>query len=180
MPVTMRKKTNPRELPEPEIVALSAIPLDKLDKPCPGRPAPAQAARHGVFRRTAFLGLMLLSLCAALPLPPAAAAAKHAQKPKPIVEIVAAGRVVNGAAPASGAIVYLKNPISLAIKSYLTGPNGEFHFNNISPQTDYEVWAELNGVQSKHKFISQFSNHTKFVLTLKLEAPKKRKKLGIF
>ncbi len=177
MPVTMRKKTNPHELPEPETVALGPILSNCA---FPGRPAPAQAAWRGVFRKPAFLGLMLLSLCATLPPPPATAAVKHAQKPKPIVEIVAAGKVVNGAAPASGAIVYLKNPISLAIKSYLTGPNGEFHFNNISPQTDYEVWAELNGIQSKHKFISQFSNHTKFLFTLKLEAQKRHKKLGLF
>ena len=86
--------------------------------------------------------------------------------------------MVNGEAPAAGAVVYLENPTSLAIKSYLTNANGGFHFNNISPQTDYEVWAELNGVQSKHKFISQFSNHTKFDFTLKLESKKKRKLLG--
>ena len=122
--------------------------------------------------------MLLLSI--ALPLVPAAGAAKHTRKTKPIVEIVAQGKVVNGGAPASNAVVYLENPISLAIKSYLTGPTGEFHFNNLSPQTDYEVWAELNGVQSKHKFISQFSNHTKFSLTLKLETKTKHKLLGIF
>ncbi len=120
----------------------------------------------------------MLGLCATLLCAPGADAAGHPRKPKPIVEIVAAGKVVNGETPAAGAVVYLENPTSLAIKSYLTNANGGFHFNNISPQTDYEVWAELNGVQSKHKFISQFSNHTKFDFTLKLESKKKRKLLG--
>lgn len=124
--------------------------------------------------------LTLLLLCATLPFTPMASAAKHPHRTKAIVEIVAGGEVVNAGAPAAGAVVYLKNPISLAIKSYLTGPTGDFHFNNISPQTDYEVWAELNGEQSKHKFISQFSSHTKFDFTLKLEPNGKHKFLGIF
>ncbi len=123
--------------------------------------------------------LLPLLLCAALPFLPDAHAAKHPRQPKPMVEIVAAGKVTTNGAPAVGAVVYLENPTSLAVKSYLTGPNGEFHFNNISPQTDYEVWAELNGVQSKHKFISQFSNHTKFTFTLKLVPKGKHKLLGI-
>lgn len=125
----------------------------------------------------------LALLCAALPWvlwAHAAHAAKHPRKLKPIVEVVAAGEVTRDGAPATGAVVYLENPTNLAIKSYLTGPDGAFHFNNIAPQTDYEVWAELNGVQSKHKFISQFSNHTKFVYTLKLEPKGKHKLLGVF
>ncbi len=118
-------------------------------------------------------------LLAALPFAPAANASRHPHKPKAVVEIVAGGKVVRGGSPAAGAVVYLENPTSLTIKSYLTGPAGEFHFNNISPQTDYDVWAELNGIQSKHRFISQFSSHTKFVFTLKLEPQKQHKLLGI-
>lgn len=92
---------------------------------------------------------------------------------------VAEGRVVDKAKqPVNGAVVYLENPISLDIKSYLTTKGGRFHFNQIAPQTDYEVWAEQDGVQSKHKFISQFSNHTKFDFTLKL-TPQKKKILGV-
>lgn len=107
-------------------------------------------------------------------------ASQHHHKPRVLVEVVAEGTVVNAGVPAAGAVVYMKNPISLAIKSYLTGPTGEFHFNNISPQTDYDVWAELNGLESKHKFISQFSNHTKFIYTLKLKPKGKHKLFGIF
>lgn len=148
---------------------------------------PALPRRRPVGRSSAHSALLLL--CAVLPwglwlLSPlcahAAHAAKHTRKPKPIVEVVAAGEVTRDGAPATGAVVYLENPANLAIKSYLTGPDGAFHFNNIAPQTDYEVWAELNGVQSKHKFISQFSNHTKFIYTLKLEPKGKHKLLGVF
>ena len=118
-------------------------------------------------------------VCATLLLVPAAPAQKHKHRPRPAIELVAAGKVLRDGAPIEGAVVYLENPKSLAIKSYLTAPNGEFHFSNISPQTDFEVWAEQNGVQSKHKFISQFSSHTKFVFVLKLEPQKKHKLLGI-
>ena len=78
-----------------------------------------------------------------------------------------------------GAVVYLENPKSLDVQSYLSDSKGYFHFSQISPQTDYEVWAEQNGVQSKHKFISQFSNHIAFHFTLKL-MPERKKFLGIF
>ena len=87
--------------------------------------------------------------------------------------------VINGAKqPVEGAIVYLENPTSLAIKSYLTDNKGHFHFTQLAAQTDYDVWAEQNGVQTKHKFISQFSSHTHFAFTLKLVPEKKKKLLG--
>lgn len=99
---------------------------------------------------------------------------------KPAVRHTVDGIVVNGAkAPVAGAVVYLENPKSLDVQSYLTDAQGRYHFSQISPQTDYEVWAEQNGVQSKHKFISQFSSHVSFHFVLKL-TPAKHKFLGIF
>lgn len=103
----------------------------------------------------------------------------HAQA-KPAVRHTVEGTVINDAkAPVSGAVVYLENPKSLDVQSYLTDDKGQFHFNQISPQTDYEVWAEQNGVETKHKFISQFSSHVHFHFTLKLTT-KRHKFLGIF
>ena len=89
--------------------------------------------------------------------------------------------MVNGAnAPVVGAVVYLENPKSLDVQSYLTDEHGYYHFTHIAAQTDYELWAEQNGVQTKHKFISQFSNHVAFHFTLELTPEKKKKFLGIF
>ncbi len=99
---------------------------------------------------------------------------------KPAIRHTVDGVVVNAAkAPLAGAVVYLENPKSLDVQSYLSDGQGNFHFTHISPQTDYEVWAEKNGVQSKHKFISQFSNHAHFHFNLKV-APERKKFLGIF
>lgn len=109
----------------------------------------------------------------------ALAATAHAQA-KPAVRHTVDGIVLNGAKqPVVGAVVYLENPKSLDVRSYLTDTQGRFHFSQISPQTDYEVWAEQNGVETKHKFISQFSSHVNFHVTLAL-TPKKKKFLGIF
>lgn len=104
---------------------------------------------------------------------------KHAKRPT-VVQRIAQGFVVNGAKqPIEGAIVYLENPTSLDIKSYLTDNKGHFHFTQLAAQTDYEVWAEQDGVQTKHKFISQFSSHNHFDFTLKLVPEHKKKLFGL-
>ncbi len=109
----------------------------------------------------------------------------RADKPKknthvqPVAVRIAEGQVVDGSKkPLEGAVVYLENPTSLDIKSYLSDAKGHFHFAQLAPQTDYEVWAEQNGTQSKHKFISQFNNHTRFDFTLTVDPNKKKKLLG--
>lgn len=148
----------------PNQVLGDVVPLSRATKPLPDP-----------FRRAATALLALIALC------PAVYAQKHKQhKVKPAVDIIAIGKVLHAGAPVEGAVVYLENPKSLTIKSYLTVANGGYHFSNLSPETDYEVWAEQNGIQSKHKFISQFSSHSKFEFTLKLEPEKKHKFLGIF
>lgn len=108
---------------------------------------------------------------------------KHRPVPPIIAVRIAEGHVVNDDnQTVEGAVVYLENPTSLAIKSYLSDAKGNYHFSQLAQQTDYELWAEKDGTQSKHKFISQFSSKTHFVVPLKLDIdPDKRKKfLGIF
>ena len=110
---------------------------------------------------------------------PSKADKNKAKREATAVVRIAQGQVVNGGKkPLAGAIVYLEDPTSLNIKSYLTDESGHFHFNQLAAQTDYEVWAEQNGTQSKHKFISQFSSHTHFSFQLTLDPDKKKKLLG--
>src|SRR5579863_3395536 len=53
-----------------------------------------------------------------------------------------------------GAIVYLKNTKTLTVKSYIADDKGEFHFHALSPNVDYDVYAEFKGVRSANKKLS--------------------------
>jgi protocatechuate 3,4-dioxygenase beta subunit len=60
--------------------------------------------------------------------------------------------------PIPRAIVYLKNTKSLAVKTYITEANGSYHFPALSPNADYEVYAEHHGARSDTKTLSAFDN----------------------
>jgi len=81
------------------------------------------------------------------------------------------GTVVNDAgAPYDGAVVYLQDTKSMVIRSYVANGGGKFHFNQISSDTDYDVWAEMNKHRSKKKTVSMFSSHVKFIFKLKIKS----------
>lgn len=83
------------------------------------------------------------------------------------------GSVVDKAeAPLSGAVVYLKNTKTLAVKSFISNDQGQFRFNALSPNTDYELYAEFNGTRSGTKTISSFDSKTDVVMTLKVDVKK--------
>jgi hypothetical protein len=68
-----------------------------------------------------------------------------------------------------GAVVYLKNSKTLAVKSFISQDNGEFRFNALSPNVDYELYAEFNGARSSTKTISSFDSKTNVTVTLKVD-----------
>ncbi len=89
------------------------------------------------------------------------------------IERVADGKVVNKAdAPLGGAVVYLKDSKSLAVKTFIADDAGHFHFGQLGQNTDYELWAESNGVRSKSKAISSFDSKNAYNFTLKIDAAK--------
>lgn len=88
------------------------------------------------------------------------------------IERIVEGKVVNkGGLPIGGAVVYLKNTRSNTVKTYIADDSGHFRFGELSQDTDYELWAESNGVRSKSKGISSFDNDSKFYFSLKVDAP---------
>jgi hypothetical protein len=83
---------------------------------------------------------------------------------------VVSGKVVDAEnAPIKGAVVYLKDSRSLAVKSFFSDDQGGYRFGQLSQNTDYEVWAENNGKKSAVKTISSFDNKSQFFINLKID-----------
>jgi hypothetical protein len=71
--------------------------------------------------------------------------------------------------PVAKAIVYLKNTKSLAVKTYISDPDGSFHFPALSPTVDYEIYAEHQGARSDTKTLSAFDNRKLVNMNLRLK-----------
>ncbi len=90
-----------------------------------------------------------------------------------VLNRVVSGKVVDkGDAPLKGAVVYLKDDHTLAVKSYIATDTGEYRFGQLASGTDYELWAELNGKKSGTKSISSFDSKNTFTIDLKIDTSK--------
>jgi hypothetical protein len=115
----------------------------------------------------------LLSFPAFSAVPRVAAATAAAQTTKvPKLRTVEGEVCSKDGSPIQGAVVYLKDEKSLAVKSYLSDEQGQFHFRQLSMSLDYDLWAELNGKRSKTKSISQFNSKPDLHYKLKLPVSK--------
>jgi carboxypeptidase family protein len=72
--------------------------------------------------------------------------------------------------PLQKAIVYLKNTKTLAIKTYITEPDGSYRFPALATNVDYEVYAEHQGARSDTKTLSGFDSRKQATITLKIKA----------
>ena len=69
----------------------------------------------------------------------------------------------------NGAVVYIKNSKTLQIRSFITKDQGAYYFHSLSPDVDYELHAESNGVSSPNKTLSSFDSRKKATINLKLK-----------
>ncbi len=62
------------------------------------------------------------------------------------------GKVVGSSnKPKSGAIVYLRNTKTDDIKSFISTADGSYRFGQLSPDVDYEIWAEYQGRKEQYQ-----------------------------
>ena len=66
-------------------------------------------------------------------------------------------------------MVYLSNTHTRAVKTYIVGQDGAYRFPALSPNIDYEVYAQFNGRKSDTKTVSQFDNRQQLNINLKVD-----------
>src|SRR5580698_8612694 len=115
------------------------------------------------FFRNAFL------MAAALLLVVSAAHAAPDNKDKPQGRLLF-GKVLDPQDnPVVGAIVYVTNMRTHAVKTYIVGQEGTYRFPGLST-VDYEVYAQYNGHKSDTKSVSQFDDRSEVYVDLRIDA----------
>lgn len=67
------------------------------------------------------------------------------------------------------AVVYLTNTRTHAVKTYIVSQDGLYRFPALSPNIDYEVYAQFNGRKSDTKTMNQFDTRQQVQINLKVD-----------
>lgn len=92
----------------------------------------------------------------------------------PVAQAQAGGKTVVGFVfnkaeqPLPDAIVYLKNTKTLSVKTFIVGKDAAYRFTALSPNVDYELWAEYQGARSDAKTVSSFDSRSQSHINLKV------------
>jgi len=114
-----------------------------------------------------------LALASILTIVTAMAAALPVPSPEPFKDEpqskVLTGRVLDQEDnPVAGAVVYLTNTRTRAVKTYIAGKEGDYRFPGIASNTDYEIYAQSQGRKSDLKSVSQFDSRNQINVNLKI------------
>jgi len=71
--------------------------------------------------------------------------------------------------PLSNAVVYLSNTRTNVVKSYIVQKDGSYRFPALSPNVDYEVYAQFNGRKSDTKAVSHFDSRQQVNINLRID-----------
>jgi hypothetical protein len=64
----------------------------------------------------------------------------------------------SGSAPLPNAVVYLESSKDNSIRSFIATQDGSYRFGQISPDIDYQVWAQFKDTKSGSKTVSSFDS----------------------
>jgi hypothetical protein len=87
-------------------------------------------------------------------------------------------RVVQGSVfttesqPQANAVVYLQDQKTLEVRTFITQTDGKYRFGQLSPDVDYQLWAEFQNKKSKNRAISSFDSKKQLYFDLKLDQNK--------
>ena len=70
--------------------------------------------------------------------------------------------------PVTGAAVQLKDTKTLQIRSFITQPDGSYHFAGLSTNVEYELKADHDGATSGAKTLSVYDGRKVAIVNLKL------------
>lgn len=70
--------------------------------------------------------------------------------------------------PLKGAIVNVKNTLSLHVRSYVTQADGQYRFYGLHPDIDYEVRAKYRGQAGKTKTLHWYDSRRETRIDLKV------------
>jgi hypothetical protein len=117
------------------------------------------------------VALLMVALPAFPQAPLGGAGASTGERPRQQASMRSlAGQVKSASdAPLSDAVVYLKNTKTLAMKTFITDGTGNYRFNALSPNVDYEVFAEHKGKKSDTKTLSAFDSRDQAYINLKIK-----------
>lgn len=104
-----------------------------------------------------------------------ATTAAHARQEKGQLRTVHGTVSDSSGAPMASAIVYLKNARTLAIRTYISNPQGQYRFSGLDPNADYRIHAEHENLTSSTRTISSYDSRHDILIDLKVNRKKSKK-----
>src|SRR5438034_4257170 len=74
-----------------------------------------------------------------------------------------------GGSAVPGAVVQLKNMKTLQVRSFIAKDKGDYYFNGLSTDVDYQLLAQANGKESAPRTISTFDSHPQVVINFQVK-----------